>query len=292
MTRVVLGWMGAIAWLVLLVGTSSRADAPEVARGAGVRLERGALLHRYGAPGDAVEAGVWAYSEASGRGRLWIVTIDPARASVGVRPSAQPASLASLVTGERGDFVAINGGFYDEASKPMGMVVAAGAEHARLRRGGGSGVFFVKGGEPGIVHRGSDLLRQPVEEALQSIDRLVDESEVLVRQRADLPHDARSAVAIDWLGRIHLVVAVDERSIALERDGTIQLGPETTTTGPTLWQLAEFLARPVLEGGLGARVALNLDGGFSTALQLRLRGEKLALGGYRGTINALVARPR
>mgnify|MGYP001382457605 CR=1 FL=1 len=292
MRRAWIGWMGALAWLVLLVGASGRAEAPERADAPGIRLERGALLRRFGAPDDPVEGGVWRYTEPGGTGRLIVVTIDPARARIGVLPSSAPRPLASLVAGERGDFVAINGGFYDEKNQAMGLVVSGGAVHARLRRGGGSGVFFVRGGEPAIVHRGSDLLRQPLDEALQSIDRLVDESEVLVRQRADLPRDARSAVAIDWRGRIHLVVAVDERAIATERDGAIQLGPESTTTGPTLWQLAEFLARPVLEGGLGARFALNLDGGFSTALQLRLRGERLAVGGYRGTINALVARPR
>ena len=134
-------------------------------------------------------------------------------------------------------------------------------------------------------------LEETCPEAVQSIDRLVHESEVLVNARPDLPRDARSAVAIDWLGRVHLIAAVDERSIAHEDDGEIQLGPETTTTGPSLWQLADFLARPVLEGGLGARFALNLDGGFSTALQVRLGDERVSIGGYRGTINALMAQP-
>lgn len=290
MKRRWLGWWAAMAWVVLLVGDASRADAP--VRPRGEQLERGALLQRFGRSGDAIEGGLWTYRSGSGDGRLWILTIDPARASLGVLPSTRPTPLSSLTGGLQGDFVAINGGFYDEANRPMGLVVSAGAEHARLRRGGGSGVFFVKGGEPGIVHRREDILLHPLDEAVQSIDRLVDESEVLVRLREGLPHDARSAVAIDWLGRVHLVAAVDERSIASAHGNRVQLGPETTATGPTLWQLADFLARPVLAGGLGARVALNLDGGFSTALQARIRGETLSVSGYRGTINALVARPR
>ncbi len=291
MARRWFGWCLVAAWLVLFVDTSSSAAAPAAVNGTSDRLERTALLHRIGSAASGIEAAVWRYASSSGDGRLWIVSIDPASARLGVLPAAKPAPLAAVVSSLRGDFVAINGGFYDLENEPMGLVVAAGTEHARLRRGGGSGVFFVKGGAPGILHRSEDLLRQPLEHAVQSIDRLVDESEVLVRARADLPHDARSVVVIDWRGMVHLVAAVDERAIASERDGRIQLGPETTATGPTLWQIADFAARPVLEGGLGARFALNLDGGFSTALQLRLGGERIALSGYRGTINAVYAQP-
>ena len=277
-------------WLVLAFGGYGRAASP-TPHAAPQRLERGRLLQQIGAPGDPVEVGVWAYGADGERGRLWIVSIDPARARLGVLPSAVPEPLARLTREVAGDFVAINGGFYDEKSLPMGLVVSGGTQHARLRRGGGSGVFFVNARGPGIAHRDEALLRQPLIEAVQSIDRLVHESEVLVNPRPDLPHDARSAIAIDWRGRVHIVAAVDERAIASESGARIQLGPESTTTGPTLWQIAEFLSRPVLEGGLGARYALNLDGGFSTALQVRLHGRRIEMGGYRGTINAVVATP-
>lgn len=286
-----IGWGALAVWLVLALGGSGHA-APTAPPAAPHPLERGALLRQIGTPADPIEVGVWSYAADGQKGRLWIVSIDPARAHLGVLPADVPAPLAQITRQLASDHVAINGGFYDEKSLPMGLVVSAGAQHARLRRGGGSGVFFVNARGPGIAHRDADLLRQPLDEAVQSIDRLVHESEVLVNPRPDLPHDARSAVAIDWRGRVYLVAAVDERAIAHEDGPRIQLGPGSTTAGPTLWQIAEFLARPVLEGGLGARYALNLDGGFSTALQVRLHGEEIAVGGYRGTINAVVARPR
>jgi hypothetical protein len=285
-----IGWCALSMWLVLSLGALGHAQAP-AARGAPQPLQRGALVHRMGTPGDPIEVGVWSYAVDGAKGRLWIVSLDPARVKLGVVPSALPEPLAKLTREVAGDMVAINGGFYDAEQAPMGLVVSGGTRHAKLRRGGGSGVFFVNARGPGIAHRDEDLLRQPLHEAVQSIDRLVHESEVLVNARPDLPRDARSAIAIDWRGHVHLIAAVDERAIASEANGHIQLGPETTTVGPTLWQLAEFLARPVLEGGLGARYALNLDGGFSTALQIRLHGESLSLSGYRGTINAVTARP-
>lgn len=289
MARRWIGWCAVVLLLVLTFGGPGLA-APPARRAPPLSLVRGALLRHIGT--DPVEVGVWSWSAGDSHGRMWIVTIDPARARLGVLPSAAPQPLARIARPLAGDFAAINGGFYDEKLLPMGLVVSAGAEHARLRRGGGSGVFFVNARGPGIAHRDEALLRQPLNEAVQSIDRLVDESEVLVNARPDLPRDARSAVAIDWRGRVHLVAAVDDRAIAAEVGGRTQLGPESTTVGPTLWQLADFLARPVLEGGLGARYALNLDGGFSTALEVRLGGEQVSVAGYRGTINALYATPR
>lgn len=275
----------ALCWALLVSGGSEARGEPAPARGP-LALERLERVVR----SEGIEVGFWRYGGDGTAGRMVIASIDPARARIGVLPAAAPAPLASLPLPD-GDHVAINGGFYDRDQRPMGLVMRGGREHARLRRGGGSGVFFVGPQGPGIAHRSADLLRLPLREALQSIDRLVDEGVPLVNQRPGLQHDARSAVAIDWRGIVHLVVAVDERSIAVEGKAGLLLGPESTSTGPTLWQLAELLARPTIAGGLGARWALNLDGGFSTAMQIRLGGQRYGIAGYRGTINAIYAVP-
>jgi uncharacterized protein YigE (DUF2233 family) len=55
---------------------------------------------------------------------------------------------------------------------------------------------------------------------------------------------------------------------------------------------ARFLADPPDQGGLGCRDALNLDGGPSTQLVVKLPGLALSLPGGWGVPNALVAAPR
>ena len=55
---------------------------------------------------------------------------------------------------------------------------------------------------------------------------------------------------------------------------------------------AHFLADPPDQGGLGCRDALNLDGGPSTQLVVKLPGLALSLPGGWGVPNALVVAPR
>lgn len=280
-------WLGALAALLLL-GAS---DGTVGEGSAGIELLR--LRERLGTPGGPIEIGIWDYRAPGSTGRIWIATLDPSRIHLQIVPAATPAPLSSVAAdqAQAGDYVAINGGFYD-ADKPMGLVVARGERKAPLRRGGGSGVFLVQSATPEIVHREDPLAKSTLDQAVQSIDRLVDSGEVLVRVRPGLPRDARSAVAIDYRGFVHLVAIVDDRALGMPVNGHISLGPETTSTGPTLWETAEFLARPTVAGGLGARAALNLDGGFSTALQARIGGREFSLAGYRGTINAVVGSVR
>jgi uncharacterized protein YigE (DUF2233 family) len=54
---------------------------------------------------------------------------------------------------------------------------------------------------------------------------------------------------------------------------------------------ARFLAEPLEKGGLGCEVALNLDGGPSTQLVVKLPGLALSLPGGWGVPNALVVAP-
>ena len=63
----------------------------------------------------------------------------------------------------------------------------------------------------------------------------------------------------------------------------------STKAGTTAF--ARFLADPPEKGGLGCRVALNLDGGPSTQLVVRLPALALSLPGGWGVPNALVVAP-
>ena len=94
-------------------------------------------------------------------------------------------------------------------------------------------------------------------------------------------------MAIDADGAVLFAVAFDERAAFPLSADRIQMAPASTSTGPTLRQFAALLARE-----LHARYALNLDGGFSTSMQIYIGGAKLDVIAHRATINALVSTPR
>lgn len=254
------------------------ADAPEPA----LRTEQ-----RIGKATDALSATLYRYAGPASHGRVWVARVLPAKARIALVPAPHPEPLAKIVAAHEpsGDYVAVNGGFYDN-DRPMGLVVAGGKRIAPLDARGGSGVFFMEADRAAIVHRDAFTAKRPAL-ALQSIDRLVDGGRSLVTARGDARRDARSAVAIDAQGAVMLVVAFDERAAFRTSDSVIQMSPASTTTGPTLQEFAELLA-----GELGARTALNLDGGFSTAMRLHLGATKLEVIAHKATINAIVAHLR
>lgn len=228
-------------------------------------------------------------------GRLVVASFSPgAGRHARVLPSERPRPLSEIVAAASPPqpFAAIDGGFYDTQSRPMGLVRAGGADHAPITDEGGSGVFVVEADEPRIVHRDAYASRDAVSEALQSIDRLVGGGASLVSPEASDRRAARSAVAIDAAGAVHLVVAFADEAVARESETRIELGSQATRTGPTIRQLAELLLRPASDGGVGAVDALGLDGGFSTSMTVKSQARSLSVVAYRATINGLlVAAP-
>ena len=65
----------------------------------------------------------------------------------------------------------------------------------------------------------------------------------------------------------------------------------TSAISPPIWQTTTFLAESSEKTGLGCSDALNLDGGPSTQLVVRLPALTLSLRGGWGVPNALVATP-
>ncbi len=233
---------------------------------------------------------VRALDEAGWRGRLVDVVFTNGRGRrLHVLPSDAPRPLSEIVAGAHPPqpFAAIDGGFYELDGRPMGLVRTAGRDVAPVGERGGSGILFVRGGVPGIVHRDA-YDAGGVTEALPSIDRLVHAGASVVAPTASARRAARSAVAIDAEGAVHLVVAFDEAAVATERDARIELGAEATRTGPTIAEWASILARSPEEGGVGARDALGLDGGFSTSLVVKSEARALTIVPHNATINAVL----
>lgn len=273
---------------------------------AGGRLELGAARTHLVGSGIRVEVRNWTHSQGAGSGRVWIAFVDPPKTRMSVLPAVEPKPLRGILAGTRGDAVGINGGFYDEEGEPLGLVLSGQRVLHPLARGGGSGILVIGSSGASIVHVDA-FDRSEAWYALQSIDRLVDGGKIVVPDRDGMPRDARSIAAVDGDGKLVLVAIADERAITerkwqcacskgegggpCSRRSRVTLGRKSTTTGPTLAEIAELVSRAREDGGLGAVSALNLDGGFSTAFHAKVGGEEIAVEGYRGTINAVRAVP-
>ncbi len=220
----------------------------------------------------------WQLGEESGL--AWRVSM-PLDGSVRVVPSPRVEQFSQLLPSDEGPWAAINGGFYTPDGKPMGVVIADGVLHSPFHRVGGSGVLQVSERGTEIVHHSA--FSPNVVQALQSIDRIVDGGRSLVNFRPDAPQAARSGVVVKE-GEVVLVLVAGEQSIVGQGDDIqLQLG---SAYGMPLWAFSRYLIEAV-----GARSALNLDGGVSSQLAVQIGGRSIHVRAPRGTVNAVVLRP-
>lgn len=228
--------------------------------------------------GLIVERQAWQFDGVTGS--AWRArTALPGR--IRVIPSSGVSRFAQFIPDDPGPWAIINGGFYDVDGRAMGVVVADGETFSPFRRGGGSGVFQVTQEGPRIIHRSE--FKPGVIQALQSIDRIIDNGRSLVNPRLNARSTARAAVVITDKELIFVVVAQDE-SVSGKGDD-VRLGI-TSRLGLPLWAFSDYLLRST-----GAREALNLDGSVSTQFAARLAGRDIRVRGVRGTVNALIMRP-
>jgi uncharacterized protein YigE (DUF2233 family) len=170
---------------------------------------------------------------------------------------------ASALRRDLSAVVAINGGFFDEDRRSLGLRIAGGKTAVPLRRGVDWGVLVLRPGRATIVHS-RDFKPDPrIEGAIQVGPRLVAAGRPL---RLKPQAARRSAVAVDREGRtLTLVVS----------PGPIEAG-----------RLAELLVR------LGFHSALLLDGGASTQVSAAAGRFTLDVPGAYGVPDALVVRSR
>jgi hypothetical protein len=185
---------------------------------------------------------------------------------VDARRPDRAVARAATMRGESQAYVVVNGGFFDENAHPLGLVVGDGKETSPLRKVD-QGLFLISMGKPVIQHT-RDPLPAAVETALQSGPRLVVNGKALQLK----PQVSRRT------------------SICLPGDGTVML--VVFPTPISLADLAESLARPAAEGGLGCWSALNLDGGPSTQLSVATPGLHLEVEGGWGVPNGLAILPK
>jgi len=163
-------------------------------------------------------------------------------------------------------YIVVNGGFFDENARPLGLVVGDSKETSPLRKVD-QGVFLIAASQPSIQHS-RDPLPPGIETALQSGPRLVVDGRALQLK----PQVSRRT------------------SVCLPGDGTVMI---ITVPSPiSLSDLARNLARSTADGGLGCWAALNLDGGPSTQLSVATPALKLEIQGGWGVPNGLAILPK
>ncbi|MCS6846949.1 MAG: phosphodiester glycosidase family protein [Anaerolineae bacterium] len=175
---------------------------------------------------------------------LMVARVDLRRAALRVLYDPQtPRTLRDWQLAAGADLV-INGGFFDEANRATGLLIADGRAFGRSYRGFG-GMFALREGKPSLQWLRTHPYRfdPAIEQAVQSFPMLVV--------------DAQRVEGISDNGQRN------RRSfIALDREGYVLLGV-TQMAQWTLTDLAGFLAA---SPELRVVDALNLDGGGSSGL--------------------------
>jgi uncharacterized protein YigE (DUF2233 family) len=192
-----------------------------------------------------------------------VLRIDPAKFRIGLLAAADYARKALTAEEYRsrsGALVVVNGGFFDENFRALGLLHRDGKTQNPLRNAAW-GVFSVGLDGAKIRHR-NDWVPKGVDVALQVGPRLVVDG--VVQRFKEAAPDRRSAVGVAPDGKV--VIAVSEKALALSE-----------------W--AEILKRDCPN-------ALNLDGGSSTQLAAGIDGWSLIVEGLTAVPNALaVFRP-
>lgn len=175
-----------------------------------------------------------------------IVRVDPALATfqVAYQPG-DPLSLSEWRTALPGAAVIVNGGFFDEFSRALGLVVSEGQAYGQSFSGFG-GMFQVTEAGPRVRSLVSEpYLGEPLWHAVQSFPMLIEAGGVLAPRGDGFDVPARrTIIAQDGAGRILLIVTpLSEVSFSAAQD----------------W---------LLSADLDVRIALALDGGRSTGLAL------------------------
>jgi len=195
-----------------------------------------------------------------------VFRIDLEVADLHLVPAGGPSSRRRVeqITAPYRAVVAVNASFFDTDGRAMGLVVDEGRVISRAKRAAW-GAFAVAGKKARIM-LGADL-SNPLAYRLvvQGLPRLVVAG-TIPRLKPQIAE--RTAVCAQG----NVVVLVVSTRV------------ETTV-------FARFLANAPEAGGLGCRDALNLDGGPSTQLVVRLPTLSLSLPGGWDVPNALVVTP-
>ena len=185
-------------------------------------------------------------------------SLEDYQVSVAVAQDSGPRVQTAKALAENSKSVLVlNGNFFDPDLKALGLVVTRGIQRNRLHKGGRvlTGIFELSGNGLNIFSRD---VYQPLKalEAMQAGPRLLEGGKPIAGLGAKDSTTRRAGVCIDTQGRLIFYCS------------TSNLG------GITLSQLQELLLSPEI----GCRDALNLDGGGSAQLYLKVNPQGTTAG--------------
>ena len=166
----------------------------------------------------------------------------------------EPVAWVREMAEKTGPVLAINASFYMlENNEPIGLLVRDGKELNPWGEGAGSGVFWIKD-ERARIDRAGEFIDawKDAELAVQAGPLVVEPGGKPGIYRNVEKHRARTAVGMDNKGGVVMVCTF--------RGGE--------GSGLDLFELMQIMLHPRKKGGLGLKVALNLDGGTSSAMYL------------------------
>ena len=208
-----------------------------------------------------------------------LVRVDLARHAIRVadaRREGRRAATVDQLGREAGALVAVNGTFFDENYRPLGLVVSGARELNPLRSVSWWAALVVRerGPRSAEILTTAQLEGIPAEErggfsaALQSGPRTV-----AGRQPLKLKEQSAARTAVCVLDATHLLLLATEGSAVESND------------------LAAFMAGAPQQGGLGCDAGLMFDGGPSTQMWIGVPGDEVEVRGGWGVPNALVVLP-
>ena len=178
-------------------------------------------------------------------------------------------NLAAVMRRENG-LAGVNGGYFDPADKPVGLLVSDGKSIAPLRKARLlSGVMLVSNGQLQLLRTAEYSSKRKATAALQCGPFLVDRG-----QPVPGLNDTRPA------RRTFILTSTADRAA---------IG---FCSGVTLAQLAKILATPELAPGLKVSRALNLDGGSSSAFWFAGEREPFSISEQKTVRNFVTVMPK
>jgi len=196
--------------------------------------------------------------------RAAAIRVDPRAARLAVVSFEHQRSRVRELVRSAGAIAGVNGSYFDETGRPLGLTISGGKTLTPLR-GADWGVFYLDPRGPHLEHTADFKKGAAVSFAIQCGPRLVlDGQPVKLKAQSS----RRTAIGADAAGRILLVV--------------------TTGQPMRMDEFARLLAADASEGGLGCRWALNLDGGASSQMFLDAEGESCDIPGADEVANAVV----
>lgn len=213
--------------------------------------------------GDAIVEDARSYAV-----RTWSFAL--AGFEMGIEDVAMTTALDAVVT-RTGAELAVNGGFFDPAGKPLGLAMSDGAITSKVAPALSGGVVTSDGARASLWESETFAVPDGARFGIQCRPRLVVSGVPNVR-RDDGQRAERTALCLRDGGTTVDVIVVKD--------------PAGENVGPSLYALGKFLARRGCEG------ALNLDGGPSTGVAWREEGAVRLLAPRRPVRHAVTFKRR